>query len=246
MSDAIACYFNNDDRVAEWSPNKAIGIRTDPTRYTRTPLRSSASWPAPGRRDLRRHALAAPAAVARQRVVSGHPAPLPGGRPELHAAKAAYEQMRDGILSSIQQLPAGLDKQQVTCTVWDAFAQFGIGVGASGQEICAIGLCLQGDRVIHQAGVVRRSAERGADGADLVLGQQRQLHERCVDRLHGHSQRHGGRHAHRVALVELEPSGRARHGRFVQSADLAVGTHVITAAVTDTQALPAPPASPSS
>jgi hypothetical protein len=46
--------------------------------------------------------------------------------------------------------------------------------------------------------------------------------------------------------VELEPSGRARHGRFVQSADLAVGTHVITAAVTDTQALPAPPASPSS
>jgi hypothetical protein len=40
-----------------------------------------------------------------------------------------YEQMRDGILSAVQAAPNSLGDE---CLVWDAFAQFGVGVGASG------------------------------------------------------------------------------------------------------------------
>lgn len=50
--------------------------------------------------------------------------------------------MRDGILASIDNMPTTLDPDQASCTVWDAFAQFGVGVGADGQEVCVIGLCL--------------------------------------------------------------------------------------------------------
>ena len=57
------------------------------------------------------------------------------------APKPAYEDMRDGILSSIANMSTEVDPDAARCTVWNAFAQFGIGVGADGYEICAIGLC---------------------------------------------------------------------------------------------------------
>ena len=40
-----------------------------------------------------------------------------------------YEQMRDGILTSVTTAP---DDPGDECLVWSAFAQFGVGVGASG------------------------------------------------------------------------------------------------------------------
>ena len=220
MSDAIACYFNNDDRVAEWSSNSAIGIRTAPyTGYTRTyaqvvgilgphldgEIYAATLW------RLRQLWLGkgwSQSTLLRYLVDGLNYTP----------PKPAYEQMRDGILSSIQQLPAGLDKQQATCTVWDAFSQFGIGVGATGQEICAIGLCLfKGTESFTKPASCGGQQNAAPTVQIFVPGQQRQLHERGVDRLHGHGQRHGGWHAHRLDFVEFEPSGRARHGRFVQS-----------------------------
>ena len=43
-------------------------------------------------------------------------------------ATPTYEQMRDGMLQAVAAGPVPGDK----CTVWSAFAQFGIGVGATG------------------------------------------------------------------------------------------------------------------
>jgi hypothetical protein len=40
----------------------------------------------------------------------------------------AYEDMRDGILAAVAAGPTPSDR----CTIWSAFAQFGIGVGANG------------------------------------------------------------------------------------------------------------------
>jgi hypothetical protein len=42
----------------------------------------------------------------------------------------SYEQMRDGILASVAALP---DDPGDECRVWSAFAEFGVGVGASGR-----------------------------------------------------------------------------------------------------------------
>jgi hypothetical protein len=43
-------------------------------------------------------------------------------------ATPTYEQMRDGILASVANGPAPAD----CAPVWQAFAQFGVGVGALG------------------------------------------------------------------------------------------------------------------
>jgi hypothetical protein len=42
----------------------------------------------------------------------------------------SYEQMRDGILTSVRNAPDDLGD---VCRIWEAFAQFGVGVGASGK-----------------------------------------------------------------------------------------------------------------
>ena len=44
-------------------------------------------------------------------------------------SQPTYEQMRDGILASVTSAP---DDPRDECRVWSAFAQFGVGVGASG------------------------------------------------------------------------------------------------------------------
>ena len=241
MSDAIACYFNNDDRVAEWSSNNRDRDQDGAVHELHPDVRSGRRHPgpAPGRRDLRRHALAAPAAVARQRVVSGDAAPLSGGRPELHAAKA---RLRADARRHPVVHPAAADRTRQAAGDVHGLGRF-LAIrdrrrGVRPGDLRHWPLPLQGDRVIHQAGVVRRSAERGADGADLVPGQQRELHERCVDRLHGHRQRHGGRHAHASLLWSSNLQGALGTGGSFSRTDLVVGTHVITAAVTDSQGSP--------
>ena len=58
------------------------------------------------------------------------------------APQPAYEDMRDGILASIDNMSTELDPHDAGCTVWNAFAQYGIGVGADGYEIDVLGLIL--------------------------------------------------------------------------------------------------------
>ena len=55
--------------------------------------------------------------------------------------RPAYEHMRDGILASIGSVSTEVDPDDAACTVWDAFSHFGIGVDAHGSELCVIGLC---------------------------------------------------------------------------------------------------------
>jgi extracellular elastinolytic metalloproteinase len=238
MSDAIACYFNNDDRVAEWSSNTSIGIRSAPyTNYTRTygqvvgilgphldgEIYAATLW------RLRQLWLGkgwSQATLLRYLVDGLNYTP----------PKPAYEQMRDGILSSIQQLPTGLDKQQATCTVWDAFAQFGIGVGASGQEICVIGLCLfKGTESFtkpascggqqNAAPTVQISSPANnasfASGASIVFTGTA-------------SDTEDGTLTASLSWTSSLQGALGTGGSFTRT-DLAVGTHVITAAVTDTQ-----------
>jgi extracellular elastinolytic metalloproteinase len=143
MSDALATYFNNDDRIAEYSYNNPIGIRSAPyTNYTRTyglvvgflgphldgEIYAATMW------RLRQLWLAQgwSQQTLLRYIVDGM---------NYTAPKPAYEDMRDGILASMANLPTEVDGEEAACTVWNAFAQFGIGVGADGSEICAIGLC---------------------------------------------------------------------------------------------------------
>jgi len=144
MSDALAIYFNGDDRVAEYSSNNPIGIRQYPyTNYTRTyglvvgitgphldgEIYAATLW------RLRELWLSKGWSqnLLLRYIVDGMNYTVP---------KPAYEDMRDGILASIDNLGTSIDPDQASCTVWDAFAQFGVGVGASGEEICFFGICL--------------------------------------------------------------------------------------------------------
>jgi extracellular elastinolytic metalloproteinase len=144
MSDALAIYFNGDDRVAEYSSNNPIGIRQYPyTNYPRTyglvvgilgphldgEIYAATLW------RLRQLWLARGWSqdLLLRYIVDGLNYTVP---------KPAYEDMRDGILASIGNLGTTINPAQASCTVWEAFAQFGIGVGANGYEVCALGLCL--------------------------------------------------------------------------------------------------------
>jgi Zn-dependent metalloprotease len=129
MSDTVAIYVNGDDVVAEYSTNNTTrGIRR--FRYTNYPntygdattgsvhndgeIYAATMW------KLRELWLASGRSMDTlwDRVIGGMDH-TPSG--------PAFEDMRDGILTEITD-PAE------ECIVWDAFAQFGIGVGANGVQ----------------------------------------------------------------------------------------------------------------
>ena len=137
MSDTLAIYFNGDDKVGEYSTNNATrGIRSAPyTNYPRTygdysgtgvhfngEIYAATMW------RLRELWIGKGwnTEVLLRYIVDGM---------NYTVSRPAFEDMRDGILASITNLPTGLDPLAARCTVWDAFAQFGIGVGANGNEV---------------------------------------------------------------------------------------------------------------
>jgi extracellular elastinolytic metalloproteinase len=146
MSDALAIYFNGDDAVAEYSTGNSNGIRSARyTGYTRTygdfsgssvhfngEIYAATMW------KLRELWLAKYGAGAMDdlltHVVDGMNY-TPSG--------PAFEDMRDGILSSItnEAGPDAAAKSAARCVVWDAFSQFGIGAGADGQASCNVFRC---------------------------------------------------------------------------------------------------------
>ena len=127
MSDAVAIFMNGDDAVAEYSYNRADGIRR--LRYTGYPntysdvlgqsvhndgeIYAATMW------KLRELWLASGRSMDTlwDRVIGGM---------NHTPATPAFEDMRDGILVEMTD-PAE------ACLVWTAFAQFGIGVGADGR-----------------------------------------------------------------------------------------------------------------
>jgi hypothetical protein len=236
MSDALACYFNNDDRMAEYSYNNPIGIRTAPyTNYTRTyglvvgvlgphldgEIYAATMW------RLRQLWLGKGWSqdTLLRYIVDGM---------NYTPARPAYEDMRDGILASIANLPTAINGQQATCTVWDAFAQYGIGVGADGYEICALGLCLfKGVESFTKPAACTGQANatptvtisQPANNVSSIVGTPITFTGSANDTEDG---------ALTASLLWTSSlQGQIGAGASFSRSDLIVGTHVVTASVTD-------------
>lgn len=127
MSDGLAMLVNGDDTIGEYSFGNPLGIRR--YRYEGYPLRYSDVTGAEVHDDGEIYA----AIVWKMMGLFGE-----SRRADLFRyvvdgmnytpATPAYEQMRDGILSSVR---AGATPSDCGL-VWQAFAEFGVGVGASG------------------------------------------------------------------------------------------------------------------
>ncbi len=147
--------------------------------------------------------------------------------------------MRDGILESIANLDTAVDPAQARCTVWDAFAQFGVGVGASGQEICALGLCLfqAAESFVKPPECPTGPANMApvptillpTPGTTVLVGTSVNFSGSATDDLDGDL----------TASMSWASSlqGAIGAGGAFSRTDLVVGTHVITASVTDSGAL---------
>ena len=128
MSDTCALLLNGDDVIGEYSSSNPTGIRR--FRYAGYPNTYSDVTGASVHADGEIYA----ATMWRLMELFGEPR-----RPVLFGylvdgmhytpARPTYEQMRDGILAAVAAAP---DDAGDECRVWQAFAQFGIGVGAQG------------------------------------------------------------------------------------------------------------------
>ena len=134
MSDVLALYINRNDTVGEYVNNNVNGIRRFPyTNYPNTysdvagssvhadgEIYAAAMWRLLG--------LWEAAGYTQDQlfdyVVDGM---------NYTPAAPAYEDMRDGILAAVPTTAQD-------CIVWNAFAQFGIGVGADGRVTCYFGV----------------------------------------------------------------------------------------------------------
>jgi extracellular elastinolytic metalloproteinase len=135
MSDTLAIYINNDDRVGEYSYNSSTGIRR--YRYSGYPLTYG---------DLTGSSVHGDGEIYAATMWKLRDLWAASGRTEdalfdvvidgmnYTPARPKYESMRDGLL-------AAAPTQAEDCIIWEAFAQFGIGVGALGTESCNIFRC---------------------------------------------------------------------------------------------------------
>jgi len=131
MSDVLAVIENEDDRIGEYSFDDPLGIRTFPyTNYPRTygsfgdagfeVHRDGEIYGAIGWRmfqTFQSHGISKD--VLLDYIVDGM---------NFTPAGPSFEQMRDGILQAVANSGSGRE-----CLVWDAFAHYGVGVGATGQ-----------------------------------------------------------------------------------------------------------------
>jgi extracellular elastinolytic metalloproteinase len=135
MSDTLAIYLNRNDVVAEYSKNNLLGIRRFPYTgypntyadvtggsvhadgeiYAATMWRLLQLWEASDRTQDELFDY----------VIDGM---------NHTASRPAFEDMRDGIL-------AAMPTAEEDCLVWEAFSEFGIGVGADGRESCFLNVC---------------------------------------------------------------------------------------------------------
>ena len=128
MSDVLAIVINNDDRVGEYSFNDPLGLRSAPyTNYGRTygdvtgtgvhfdgEVYAAIGW----RLWEIFQANGLSKDLLLDYMVDGM---------NFTPAGPTFEEMRDGILQSVANTNPGHE-----CLVWEAFAQYGVGVGAQG------------------------------------------------------------------------------------------------------------------
>ena len=135
MSDVLAIYTNRNDVVGEYSYNNAGGIRRYP--YTNYPLTYGDVTGSSVHNDGEIYAatmwklleLWEDAGLTQDELFDY----VVGGM-NFTPAGPAYEDMRDGILAAVPT-------QAKDCLVWRAFAEFGIGVGADGSVSCRGPFC---------------------------------------------------------------------------------------------------------
>lgn len=139
MSDVLAIVMNGDDVVAEYSFDDPLGIRRFP--YDAYPLTYGSVqgtevhddgevYAAIGWRMFRNYDRAGLSKeVLLDDLIDGMN--FTPGSPK-------FEDMRDGILASIASVGGGRE-----CLVWEAFAHFGVGVGAAAQAPNGNGLTAQ-------------------------------------------------------------------------------------------------------
>jgi hypothetical protein len=127
MGDGLSMLINGDDIVGEYSSSNPLGIRR--YRYANYPLTYKNVTGAEVHDDGEIYA----AIVWRMIELFGT-----SGRDRLFThivqgmnftpSTPSYEQMREGILQAVAASGTPGDR----CTVWSAFAQYGVGVGATG------------------------------------------------------------------------------------------------------------------
>ena len=135
MSDGCALMMNNDDVMAEYAGSNPSGIRR--YRYAGYPLKYSDVTGAEPHDDGEIYA----AIVWRMKELFDRAYHGDVGTPALFRylvdgmnytpSTPAYEDMRDGILAAVSNA-GGANAAADSCRVWNAFAQFGVGVGAQG------------------------------------------------------------------------------------------------------------------
>ena len=133
MSDGCSMLINNDDVVGEYSSSNPLGIRR--YRYAGYPLKYSNVTGAEVHADGEIYG----AIVWRMKELFDAAYGQQAGTGRLFTyivdgmnytpSTPAYENMRDGILASIANSTGSADD---TCRVWSAFAQYEVGVGATG------------------------------------------------------------------------------------------------------------------
>jgi extracellular elastinolytic metalloproteinase len=131
MSDVLSVIANEDDRVGEYSSSDPFGIRTMPyDAYNRTygdivgeevhldgEVYGAIGW--------RLFELYQAAGISKSVLL----ADLVDGM-NYTPREPAFEDMRDGILAGLAASGNGAR----SCIVWDAFAEYGVGVGADGVD----------------------------------------------------------------------------------------------------------------
>jgi hypothetical protein len=130
MSDVLAIIVNDNDRVGEYSASDPLGIRSEPySGYSRSYGDIAGTgvhfdgevYAAIGWRLWQNFQTAGlPRDVLLGYLVDGM---------NFTPSGPDYEAMRDGILEAVASANGGVTQE---CLVWDAFAHYGVGVGANG------------------------------------------------------------------------------------------------------------------
>jgi hypothetical protein len=126
MSDVCALLMNGDDRIGEYSYSDPAGIRRYP--YSNYPLTYAQMNSGEVHNDgevygaIGWYLLTAPEFDGRKQDLWNYIVDGMNYTP----STPTYEQMRDGIIKAVQNGPNAGDE----CTIWRAFAHYGVGVGA--------------------------------------------------------------------------------------------------------------------
>jgi len=233
MSDTLSIYVNRNDVVGEYSYNSPIGIRRYP--YTNYPLAYG---------DVTGSSVHADGEIYAATMWKLLKLWEQSGRSQdelfdyvvdgmnFTPARPAYEDMRDGIL-------AAMPSQEEDCLVWQAFAEFGIGEGADGRESCFIVCRLQSITESFTVPAVCAgggtntppavSISAPANNTSVVQGTSVTFTGTASDTQDGNLS---------GAIVWTSSlQGQIGPGADVTTSSLSVGTHTVTASVTDSGGL---------